>query len=303
MRVLVTGIAGLLGRYLLDESDGSVEIHGVSRGGWPKSLSQHCTMHKLDLTEPDALLRLLKQVKPDVIVHAAAEGRVDVVERNPDEFLPLNVRVSTELATFAGNQGSRYVFVSSNAVFGGKGNRYRDNSPFDPVNKYGILKSEAEISVLRVNPEALVIRPILMYGWPFPGQRLNPVVGWIEQLRRGEQILVVDDVWTEPLAAWDCAKAIWGGIDGGVIGGVNVSGGVRMSLYDFALLVSSIFELDPHLVTPIKSDTLPAIAPRPRDTAFDLARLLSEMGFEPEDPNRGLQRLKETEPSPETHKS
>jgi dTDP-4-dehydrorhamnose reductase len=299
MRALVTGITGLLGRYLLEESDGSVEIHGVSRGGWPKYLSQHSIIHQLDLMDSDALLRLLEQVKPDIIVHAAAEGRVDVVERNPKEFLPLNVHVSTELASFAARRGRRYVFVSSNAVFGGKGHRYQDNSRFDPVNKYGVLKSEAENSVLRVNPEALVIRPILMYGWPFPEQRLNPVVGWIEQLRRGEQISVVDDVWTEPLAAWDCARAIWGGIDAGIVGGINVSGGVRMSLYEFAILTSSIFELDARLVTPISSDTLTAIAPRPRDTSFDLVRLTTEIGIEPEDPARGLQRLKETEPSAE----
>jgi dTDP-4-dehydrorhamnose reductase len=256
-------------------------------------------MHQLDLMDSDALLELLEQVKPDIIVHAAAEGRVDVVERNPKAFLPLNVRVSTELASFAARRGHKYVFVSSNAVFGGRGNSYQDNSPFDPVNKYGILKSEAESSVLRVNPEALVIRPILMYGWPFPEQRLNPVVSWIEQLRRGEQISVVDDVWTEPLAAWDCARAIWGGIDAGIIGGINVSGGVRMSLYDFAILTSSIFELDARLITPVSSDSFTAIAPRPRDTSFDLVRLTTEIGIEPEDPARGLKRLKETEPSAE----
>ena len=105
----------------------------------------------------------------------------------------------------------------------------------------------------------------------------------------------MDDVWNEPLAAWDCARAIWSGLEAGATGPINVSGGVRMSLYDFALLTSSVFELDSSLVVPISSETLPNMAPRPKDTIFDLVRVITELAITPEDPARGLQRLKETE--------
>ncbi len=294
---MVTGITGLLGRYLLETCDENTVVHGISRGGWPQSLSEECQTHEVDLTDLDAVTRILDQVKPDAIVHAAAEGRVDIVEANPDEYRPLNVLASADLAILAESRGIQYVFISSNAVFGGNGSCYSDDGQLDPVNQYGILKAEAERAVLHSNPQALVIRPLLMYGWPMPEQRLNPVVGWINQLRKGEHISVVDDVWNEPLAAWDCARAIWSGLEVGATGPINVSGGVRMSLYEFALLTSSVFELDSNLVVPISSESLPEMAPRPKDTTFDLVRLTTELGIEPDDPTRGLRRLRETETS------
>jgi len=294
---MVTGITGLLGRYLLGTCDKSVEIHGISRGGWPQSLSDKCQNHEVDLTDLNAVERILNQVKPDVIVHAAAEGRVDIVQANPDEYRPLNVLASENLAILAVRQGIQYVFISSNAVFGGDGSCYSDNAILDPVNQYGILKAEAEKAVLHSNPNALVIRPLLMYGWPMPEQRLNPVVGWVNHLRKGERISVVDDVWSEPLAAWDCARAIWRGLEVGASGPINVSGGMRMSLYEFARLTSSVFNLNSNLVFPISSESLPGVAPRPKDTTFDLVRLTTELGIEPDDPARGLLRLRETESS------
>jgi dTDP-4-dehydrorhamnose reductase len=185
MRVLVTGISGLLGQYLLENRNENVEVHGISRVVWSRLISEQFKIHRADLTDSDAVTRVLDRVKPDVIIHAAAEGRVDIVEARPDEYRPLNVRASADLAILAESRGIQYVFISSNAVFGGNGSCYSDNGQLDPVNQYGILKAEAEKAVLHSNPQALVIRPLLMYGWPMPEQRLNPVVGWINQLRKG----------------------------------------------------------------------------------------------------------------------
>lgn len=295
MRVLITGITGLLGRYLVEDADSQVELHGVSRGSWPRWLTKKCQMHQMDVTSHADLARLIGELTPDVTIHTAAEGRVDLVEADPSRHRTLNVLASEHLASLAREHGGRFVFVSSNAVFGGGPVPYRDNSPFDPVNQYGVLKVEAEKAVSKINPDSLIVRPLLMYGWPMEGQRKNPVVSWIDRLRNNERILVVDDVWSEPLAAWDCARAIWTGLKLEARGSVNVSGGNRVSLYEFALLTSEVFGLDSSLVYPVSSDSFPYIAPRPHDTTYDLARLRNELGIWPCSPLQGLQRMKETE--------
>jgi len=134
-----------------------------------------------------------------------------------------------------------------------------------------------------------------MYGWPYPGGRSNPVVYWIEQIRAGISISVVDDVWTEPLAAWDCARAIWNGIERGSVGSVNVSGGVRVSLYELALLTATVFDLDSNLIHPISSKSLQNLAPRPMDTSFTLTRLKSDLGVQPVGLEMGLKVLRDSE--------
>lgn len=292
----MTGVSGLLGRYLVLGRDPDTEIHGISRHSWPQDRLGTCQMHEVDVTSTRALTSVLDAIQPDVIVHAAAEGRVDAVEGNADAYRPLNVEVSRDLAQYSAAAGIQYVFISSNAVFGGAPTPYSDDSPFDPVNDYGRLKAEAEVAVSSVNGDALIVRPILMYGWPYPEHRLNPVVAWVKALRAGNPISVVDDVWTQPLAAWDCAAAIWSGIRSRTRGSVNVSGGVRMTLHDLAVVTSESFDLDRSLISAISSDSLPDMAPRPVDTAFDLARLRWDLAIDPVGPVDGLALLRASEP-------
>ncbi len=289
--MLITGVTGLLGKYLVGSADPNIQIHGVSRGSWPKALDVSCFMHLIQEPTTSALIDLLAEVRPDALIVAAAEGSVDAVEGRAADHQRLNVELPSHLAAFCASRGISFVHISSNAVFGGSDIPYADASPFTPVNDYGRLKAAAEDAVRAANPQALIARPILMYGWPFFGGRINPVVHWVTEIRQGRVVRVVDDVITEPLAAWDCADAIWHGLDRGLIGGFNISGGEPVTLYDFALLTCEAFGLDAGAVERIPSASLAGLAPRPRNTRFDLVRLRDEFGIEPTPVRDGLFRM------------
>ena len=296
VRVLVTGVTGLLGRYLVLGRPKGFQVQGISRGNWPRALDDECSVQQVDLTSRDALDEALATLSPDAIVHCAAEGRVDVVQGDPGSFLDINVDVTRQLAEYCSQQGIGFVFVSSNAVFSGDADRpYGDHAGVDPINEYGRLKVLAETAVFDVAPHALVVRPILMYGWPFDGQRRNPVVAWIEALRKGQVIRVVDDVYTEPLAAWDAAAAIWAGLTRGVSGPVNLSGGQEISLFELARRAAFHFDLSDEDIIRVASDAFPGLAPRPRRTSFSLDRLRDELGIAPVGIDDGLRELASTE--------
>ena len=297
MRVLITGVTGLLGRYLCLTQRSRDEIHGLTRSARVPKLDGLCSIHQADVADFAVLDQLLEEIKPDVIIHCAAEGSVDSVEGRISDYRRLNVEVGVRLATYSAGKGIQFVLVSSNAVFGGSPRPYSDASPVDPINDYGRLKAEAEVAALLVYPATFIPRPILMYGWPLAGQRANPPVAWVARLRGDLEIRVVDDVWTEPLAAWDCAESIWSGIERGAAGTVNVSGGVRISLLEFAQMTAATFSLDSELVVGISSSDLEGLAPRPQETMFDLHRLKSELDMTPVGPLLGLARLRETEVS------
>ena len=286
---------GLLGRHLVQSRSQESEILGIIRSKDLIGSRVACETHALDLMQFSEVIQVLDTFAPEVIIHTAAEGRVDTVQKRIDEFSKLNVELPALLSKYAKDSGAQIVHLSSNAVFEGRAESYSDYSGPDPINDYGVLKAEAERSVIEQNPSALIVRPILMYGWPQPSGRQNPVTSWISNLREGKKIRVVDDVWTEPLAAWDCAEAIWCALDKEMSGPLNVSGGVKMSLFELAHTVASVFELDSSLIEPASSGDFPTLAPRPVSTSFDLKRLTEELHFHPFPPLEGLEKLKHDE--------
>lgn len=292
MRVAITGASGLLGKYLIATAPQGVDLTAITHTNSitsslipPKELS-------LDLTQPDAIREIIR-LQPNVIIHAAGEGRVDAVENRIDDFRTLNLNVAQALASWCGANDAQFIFISSNAVFGGLKPLYSDYSQPDPINDYGRLKAQTETAVSNVNPSALIVRPILLYGLPSAGGRSNPAMAWIKSLGEGNPVAVVDDVVTQPLWALDAAQAIWQALRENLSGPVNVSGGEAMSLFAFAHKVASVFGLNQHLIHSARSSDFPSIAPRPLRTCFDLARLKVEVGFQPHSVLQGLSAFRE----------
>ena len=288
VRVLVTGGGGLLARYLVAQIGADLEWVLTSRS----EVQGDANVHLLDLTDTLALHRMLDAVRPEAIVNSAAEGSVDAVQVRPDDFYVLNVEVPKVLAQYCRDHAIPLVHVSSNAVFGSSPAPYDDDSPYGPVNAYGVLKCQAEEGVRQIYPEASILRPIQMYGWPRSKRRANLASAWISQLRRNESIQVVNDVISEPLWAADTADAIRRLIGEPVRGPINISGGEPTTLFEFARLVALQFGLNDTLITPVPSDSFASLAPRPSDTRFTLRRLRDEVGIDPLPVGLGLAEMR-----------
>ncbi|HRR42276.1 MAG TPA: sugar nucleotide-binding protein, partial [Syntrophales bacterium] len=138
----------------------------------------------------------------------------------------------------------------------------------------------------------VIVRPILMYGWPYPGERDNPVVWWIRSLESGKGIKVVDNVFSKPLSVWSCVEAVWAIVERGASGIYHVAGRDHISLYQFALLTAEVFNLNTDLIEPVPDSYFPEIAPRPRDTSFDTTKLEEELGWKPVGVKEGLLSMK-----------
>ncbi len=297
MRVLITGATGLLGHALIADAPGHVELVATSRRAKNSRFAKRVTPLEFDLLDTSSLMKALADVKPDVVIHTAAEGSVDAIQGNAADFAELNVSVAAHVADWCRVNSRHLVFISSNAVFGGRSTPYSDHDEPCPINDYGRLKADAENAISSKLPSALIFRPILMYGWPPSLARINPTAHWISHLRHGKPLKIVEDVITQPLASWDAAKAIWRAVDMRSSGPINASGGSSLSLYEFAILTADTFKLDKSLITGIKSSELKGLAPRPHCTMFDNKRLTKELAVKPMSPPKGLQVMRMTEAS------
>ena len=114
---------------------------------------------------------------------------------------------------------------------------------------YGVLKSAGEQAVRCSNTSWMIIRPILMYGWPNEGRRKNWATTWLNKLKNKEECLVVNDTITQPLYNADCAKAIWTAINRNMYKECfNLAGPEKMTLYDFANIIADVIKADKNLI-------------------------------------------------------
>lgn len=291
-RVLITGGTGLLGVALQKTVPTNIEGFAIYFPERSLPVPLPFPILTADVSDQQQMQSVFELAKPDVVIHTAAIGSVDFAERNREQTRKINVGGTEVVAALCQIFKSRLIYISSNAVFDGSTPFYSETAPVNPINYYGQLKVEAENIVRESSIPWAIVRPILMYGWPYQGERDNPVVWWVRSLKNGKLIKVVDNVFSKPLPAWSCAEVVWEVIRQHRTGIYHVAGRDHLSLYQFALQVADVFDLDARLITPVPDSCFPEIAPRPRDTSFDTSKMENELGMKAIGVKDGLVRMK-----------
>ena len=280
-RALITGGTGLLGQALLEGAPAGWEVEATFHQTLPTE-AWSGRFHQLDVRDEAAVVRLMDAVRPAVVIHTASIGSVDEAERDPAAVRAVNVGGTQAIGQACERAGARLAFISSNAVFDGASPPYAEEAPVRAVNRYGAIKIEAERWVREACAAPwVVIRPILMYGWPPPEGRGNVVTRWIAQLEQGQPVEVDGRLWSMPLLAANCADAVWAAVTGGRSGIYHVAGADRLSLLEFAGRAARVFGCDERLIRPASERFLSRFAPRPRDTSFVTAKMAQELGIRP----------------------
>ena len=293
MRVLVTGGTGLLGSYFIQGRPAEVEIASVQRSLSALPNDAGLDVYRADVGDKKGLEEVFDKWVPDAVVHTAGEGSVDKVERDVIGGHRSIVEATRVVADVCGNRGVLLVYLSSNAVFSGDDAPYGDEAMRSPRNEYGRLKAIAEDLVMASDSRNLVCRPILSFGWPLAGQRQNPVTWLIDELSQQRAVRVVSDVWENPIGSDSVARALWELIVTGQRGIFNIGGATRLSRFEFAQISAEVFGLDAGLIEAVGSSAFASIAPRPRDTTLDTAKLQRVTNWRPRSVREDLVAMKE----------
>ncbi|KAK9493052.1 hypothetical protein V1508DRAFT_417211 [Lipomyces doorenjongii] len=159
--VLVTGATGLLGREIVKKfqnygSNWNVVGTGLSRSSPPTVC--------LDLTKTDQVAQFIKATMPSIVIHSAAERRLDVAAKNPEKVVELNVLVTKYLAELTAQMGIPFIYISTDYVFDGTCPPYEPYDEPNPTNLYGITKRNGELEALKHNRKSLIFRVPVLYG-------------------------------------------------------------------------------------------------------------------------------------------
>lgn len=290
MRILVTGSNGLLGQKLTEliEKDSTIHLIATARG---KSLLpiQKGEYHPLDITDAEAVERVLSQTRPDVVINTAAMTQVDQCETEREICWQANVTSVANLIASCRKHNIHLVHVSTDFIFDGSHGPLDENEKPSPVNYYGESKLAAENLLLESNIPHSILRTVLVYGITQDMSRSN-IVLWVKgSLEQGKTIQVVNDQFRTPTLAEDLAKGCYLAAKKKATGIYNISGKDFLSPYDIAIQTAEYFGLDKSLIKATDSTQFKQPARRPLITGFIIDKARKDLGYEPVSFKQGIE--------------
>jgi dTDP-4-dehydrorhamnose reductase len=281
MKVLITGGTGLLGKALLDGRDELCEVVATYVGDYEMQDTEQIKYIRLDIRDKDGYRKLFGDFKPDVAIHTAGIGSPDYAEVNRDLVLDVNFNGTANIIQMCEDFSSKFIYISSNGIYDGDNAPYSEEDKAKPVNYYGVVKLMGEDITKKAKVSYAIIRPILMYGWPYPFERANIVTLAISKLKEGKRVHAYDDVCTNPLLSNSCATAIWKMIDKDAFDIFNIAGADRVSVFELLTSAAEVFGLDRGMISPVRQGYFNELAKRPTDTSLKTDKMQSVLGLAP----------------------
>lgn len=241
-----------------------------------------------DFLDAEGVARTVRDVRPDVVVNAAAYTAVDKAETDAERAAQVNAVAPGAIAAAAAELGAWFVHYSTDYVFDGSGTRaWKEDDATGPLNVYGRTKLAGEQRVVAANPRHLVLRT----SWVYAARGGNFARTMLRLAREREQLTVIDDQSGAPtgadLLADVTAHALRSAMAGrGAPGTYHVAAAGETTWHGYARFVletaqrcGEILKAGPDRVLPVPTTAFPTPARRPHNSRLDTSRLRDAFGL------------------------
>ncbi|MBD3893860.1 dTDP-4-dehydrorhamnose reductase [Hydrogenophaga sp.] len=294
MKILLLGKNGQLGWELQRSLAPLGELVALDRTGEPQR--GLCG----DLAQPQALAATVLQLKPDLIVNAAAHTAVDRAESEPDLAHTLNALAPGALAQAAQACAALLVHYSTDYVFDGSGTApWHEHAATGPLNVYGRSKLEGERLIAASGARHLIFRT----SWVYAARGGNFAKTMWQLARERERLTVIDDQVGAPtgadLIADVSAHAIRQTLRQPQAGGIyHLAAAGETSWHGYARwVIDSARALHPEQplavqeLAPVPSSAFPTPARRPLNSRLDTSRLRQTFDLNLPEWQHGVRRM------------
>ena len=275
-KILLIGITGQVGQELQRTLTMLGEVVGVDR-------------QQLDLSQPEQIQQQVAEIKPDLIVNAAAYTAVDKSESESDLAMAINATAPKTLAIAAKDIGAKILHISTDYVFNGQNHTpYLETDPTDPLGVYGKSKLLGEIGVRQNTDRHLILRTAWVYGVRGHGNFVKTM------LRLGaerSELKVVADQIGSPTWSYDIASVITQLLsksleDPDIRGTYHFTNSGVASWYDLAVATFAEakqlgFPLKIERVIPITTAEFPTPTERPAYSVLSKTKIIQAIGVHP----------------------
>jgi dTDP-4-dehydrorhamnose reductase len=199
-RILITGAAGQAGTALGQELTSAGDLVLAAR-------------NDLDLSKPQVIASRLSEIRPDLVINAAAYTAVDKAEVEAELAYTVNAAAVAALGSWAAARQVPLIHFSTDYVFDGMAAEpYRENDPTAPLSVYGKSKAEGEKLLLNTGACCLIIRT----AWVYSATGKNFLRTIIRLAEEKDELAVVNDQTGTPTSAPEIAKFVRCILSGGL---------------------------------------------------------------------------------------
>lgn len=287
MRIFVTGVGGQLGHDVMNElakrgyegvgSDAASEYSGIADG----SAITRMPYVSLDITDREAIEKVITEINPDTVIHCAAWTAVDMAEDDDKVELvrKVNAGGTQNIADVCKKLDCKMLYLSTDYVFDGQGTEpwKPDCKDYKPLNVYGQTKLEGELAVSSTLEKYFIVR----IAWVFGLNGKNFIKTMINVGKTHDKVRVVNDQIGTPTYTFDLARLLVDMIETDKYGYYHATNeGGYISWYDFCVEFYKQYGLKTK-VEPVSTEEYGlSKAARPMNSRLDKSKL-SEAGFEP----------------------
>ena len=287
MKVFVTGVGGQLGHDVMNElakrgyegvgTDIRDEYSGIQDG----SAVTKMPYVGLDITDREAVLATIGEIKPDVVIHCAAWTAVDAAENDAKKPLvhKINVEGTQNIADAAKAVEAKIVYLSTDYVFNGQGERpwQPDDKDYAPLNYYGQTKLDGELAISGTTDKYFIVR----IAWVFGLNGNNFIKTMVNVGRKNDAVRVVNDQIGNPTYCYDLARLLVDMIETEKYGYYHATNeGDYISWYDFTCEIYRQAGMDTKVIPVTTEEYGLSVAARPYNSRLDRSKLVEE-GFTP----------------------
>lgn len=191
MKLMLTGANGQVGWELRRSLAPLGEVTALDR-------------NQCDLSRPERLPDMIRDLEPDVIVNAAAYTSVDKAEQEEALATVVNGTAVGVLAEEARKTGSLLVHYSTDYVFDGeKPTPYSEDDTPRPISAYGRSKLAGETALRQIGASYIILRT----GWVYAARGRNFLHTILSLAKERDELRIVDDQTGAPSWARDVAEA------------------------------------------------------------------------------------------------
>ena len=287
MKVFVTGVGGQLGHDIMNElhkrghegvgSDLAPAYSGVADG------SAITTMPyvSLDITDRDAVARVISELHPDAVIHCAGWTAVDAAEDEDKQALVrrINVDGTQYIADACKKENCKMLYLSTDYVFDGQGETpwQPDCKDYDPLNVYGQSKLDGELAVCNTLEKYFIVR----IAWVFGLNGKNFVKTMVELSKKYDTLRVVSDQVGTPTYTFDLSRLLVDMVETEKYGYYHATNeGGYISWYDFACEIFRQAGKNTKVIPVTTAEYGLSKAARPFNSRLDKSKLV-ENGFTP----------------------
>ena len=287
MKIFVTGVNGQLGHDVMNElakrgyegigSDITPAYAGVEDGSAVTKMAYVA----MDITDDAMVQKVIRQARPDAVIHCAAWTAVDLAEEDDkvDKVRAINAGGTKNIASVCKELDCKMVYISTDYVFDGQGTKpwEPDCKAYAPLNVYGQTKLEGELAVAETLEKYFIVR----IAWVFGLNGKNFIKTMVNVGKTHDTVRVVNDQIGTPTYTYDLSRLLIDMVETEKYGYYHATNeGGYISWYDFTVEIYKQAGLSTNIIPVSTAEYGLSKAARPFNSRLDKSKL-AKSGFEP----------------------